>query len=173
MCDFLSRRFSRRPPLLHAGAERYAAPPRAFPCVSLRFINILTKSWKWPNPPDKTRHFQTSIWVKWEISSSLLPQYRYFAIQSLNTPPTPPRHFQTFYQQPRAIKEASPAITMICAKNISYQTLINQARQPTPWNGDPTAGPGTTNHGRTPIRWHLGSPAPAGMIHLQNKEPVL
>ena len=104
MRDLQLRCLSCRLPFPHAGAERYAASPRAFPCVSLRFSNTLTNSRKFPNPFDKTRHFQTLIWAKWAIPSSFLLQYRHFAIQSLNTPPTPPdisRHLANNCGPPR------------------------------------------------------------------------
>ena len=45
---------------------------------------------------DISRYFRTLIWDKWAISYSFLHQNRHFARQSLNTPPTPPGHFQTF-----------------------------------------------------------------------------
>ena len=39
--------------------------------------------------PDISRHFQTLNWDKWAILHSFLCQNRYFARQSLNTPPIP------------------------------------------------------------------------------------
>ena len=103
--------------LLHAGAERYAAPPR----ISNRIRQHLANSRKWPNRSGTIGHFRALSGIKMGKMGNLIFVFGSISptLQNKALRPTPPlRAFRAFCQQPRAIEDASPAVTIVYTKNI-------------------------------------------------------